>query len=446
MKSSLLVVMLLVALVAAAVEGKVLMGRMSTEEDFVYIGKFTYDTKGPGLMYFDSNDVAPAGDVELGYVTLNLYNDEPGKPWTWSDVWNNDKLSCQEKVNLQHPISSNKGVIIDGQDLKFEFNEDETTTWFLTVSDCHLDSNAELEMDFHLHFINSGSGWINECSVEDQNMLTIFFLFFALWIVAVPFFFVAIFFVVFKQNKELAYVMKMFLIVVVFMWIALGCYFTHYAVYAIDGIGIPSMQVSADVLYYLAYILFMIILLLSVSKKEKPVDLPIVTWAIAGPLFFLYLVFFLWQEIYVGLHPALQHYRWDVPPGIVMACIQVLIWVYFAAVAVFQAIRHAEFRLFMVVFAAAFTLWFLFLPFMAAVLAMVEIYYRKKWMTGMMWLANTAAFAVFALLAVPSPLSDKLGTSDVFSKPTYNTNIIPDRLVNNQASNEDDEDDPFGGL
>ena len=103
-------------------------------------------------------------------------------------------------------------------------------------------------------------------------------------------------------------------------------------------------------------------------------------------------------------------------------------------------------RLFMIIFAAIFSVWFLFLPFMASVLAMVEIYYRKKWMVGMMWLANSIAFGIFAMLSVPNPVSDKLNTSSVFTQHTYNTDIIPDRLVNNQRSNEDDEDDPFGGL
>lgn len=335
--------MLLCALVAVhVVEGKVLMGKIETQESFVYVGKFTYDTKGPGQLYFDSNDVAPSGDVELGYVTLNLYNDEPDKPWTWDKVWNNPSLSCQEKVNLQHPISSSKGVIIDGDDLKFEFNEDTTTTWFLTVSDCHLEEGVDLEMDFHLHFVNNGTAWISEASVEDQNMLTIFFLYFFLWLIAVPFLFVALFFVVFKQDKKMAYVMRMFVIVVLFMWMVLGCYFMHYAVYAIDGIGIPSMVVTGDVLYLLAYMLFMIILFVVVSKKEKPVDLHIATWAIAGPLLFLYLVFFLWQEIYAGLHPALQHYRWDVAPGIVMACLQVVIWTYFAGLSLFMAAKDRK--------------------------------------------------------------------------------------------------------
>ena len=155
---------------------------------------------------------------------LNFYTNDPEYPWYFPDIWDNPKLTCEDKVALQYPVNGQFGTPVNGTDLKLTFSDSKEITWFWTISDCQLHEGQYLQVklceipkyscsDFicsqmhaQMDWENPGSWWYKEFSVEDQNLLTIYLIFSVFWLVLT---FVAsgcVFFFFIRENRELDWV------------------------------------------------------------------------------------------------------------------------------------------------------------------------------------------------------------------------------------------------
>ena len=107
----------------------------------------------------------------------------------------------------QYPISGKAGSIVNGTDLAIEFFvPNQAVTWFWTISDCDLREGQYLQMKARMTWTNPGSWWYHQFSVEDQDLLTIYFIYVILWMVLAMTTLVClqVFFV--SQNRELDWV------------------------------------------------------------------------------------------------------------------------------------------------------------------------------------------------------------------------------------------------
>lgn len=129
---------------------------------------------------------------------------------------------------------------------------------------------------------------------------------------------------------------------------------------------------------------------------------------LAGLLVGLYMIFFLWQEIYEGLNPTSLLYKWETTPGIIMLVDRIVIWFMFVVLCVINAFRNADRRYFLGIFGGIFSIWFLCLPFMVLVMIGTKYYEKAKVVLGIVQTFYFILYCIFLLLATPNPLSSRI--------------------------------------
>jgi len=399
-------------------QARVLSGTVDTNQETVYFGKFTFapdpadnDQPGAAQLKFKVANVAPKLDSYQGKVLLNFYTNEEDKPWYFPNIWENDTLTCEQKVAMQYPVNHRYGVVVNDTDLLIEFATPEgAVTWFWTISNCGMNPGEYLQMQAEMDWNNPGSWWYRQFSVEDQNLLTIYFIFVWFWIVLASVTYACAYFFFQHQNRELDWNMFLFIFAVSFGCSSMVLYTIHYMVYAADGIGVPSFLTVADVFENLGELCFMLILLQIACLVGTPVQLPGFVQYFGGFLLFVYLLMFFWQEIYSGLNPTELLYRWNTSPGVIMIALRVMVWIMYLICGALSALQNPDRRNFLAVFLVAYSFWFLTLPCMVLFVSGAAYIHQWKIVLGITTTVEFFLYCFFLVLAVPNPLAARINT------------------------------------
>lgn len=239
------------------------------------------------------------------------------------------------------------------------------------------------------------------------------------------------------MKGQYSFVIKLFDSSVVLTVISLFSYLIHYSVYTDNGHGVPSLLIFGEALDMLSYLTFACCLLLvakgvaleRIDLRELKFD-----FLIVGALSFVYVIFWVWQVCFPYILPQSNDYKWNCTPGIIMLCIQGLIWLYFVALSVISFLREAqnEKKFFTLVFATVFSVWFLWLPFMVSICQGVPSYDRWKVILGI----KLSMQLIFYGLLFSLQLLARLTTWLSFTKKN--------RILN--PADSDAEDTPYGTL
>ena len=149
----------------------------------------------------------------------------------------------------------------------------------------------------------------------------------------------------------------------------------------------------------------------------------------------MYFISFLYQEIYSSLNPEEVVYKWDCPPGIFMAVLQVLYCGVFVAVCFHSMLKNTERKLFIIVFAVVFAVWILTIPVVFAILQAAPFVERWKTVLAVYESVNLLCYIFFLLLVIPNPLTRKL---NVMSFTTSRRQIASKLVEDHAFATEDD--------
>jgi len=408
-----------------------------TTEDTIFLGRFTFnegdvDTKSFGQLVVQSNSIYPQYDSFLGQILLNLYTEEQ-----FNQVWYDDSLSCEVKVAGQHPLGGNYGEILNGTETITKYFDDSgITTWLWTGSDCALREGQFFKLDIEFHWTNPGGWWYEEFSVEDQGLITIYLVFLIFWVIFAPVVFVLIYICYTKNNHDLDYNLIFYCLAVLFQVIGLGLYVIHYFTYAGNGVGIPGFLVAGDVFSNINAVFVMLIAVQVASLSNEFMQMNYVIRYVIGTILGMYFGFFLWQEIYSSLNPEEVVYKWDCPPGIVMAVLQVLVCGVFIAVSFHSMLKNRERKLFIIIFAVVYSIWMLTIPIVFAIAQAAPFVERWKTVLAVYESVNLLCFIFFLLLVIPNPISKKI---NVMSFSTSHKRIASKLVVEEHAFAAEDD-------
>jgi len=386
-------VFLCLSLYAQFAESKVQSGHVSTSSDWKFVSKFCF-SKGIG------NFTWSILSEDTSRLKLVFYDDVED---SWPLVWKNrNKWSCAEKVlkaKGNHSIINNKTHLQ-------EFSDDvRPHFWYFVVSNCN--NSKPINLKYHFQWLNKGGAWTRQFSFDEQGlpaMYLVFWLFFMI-LTAVHLWGV----VILVRNGSYHPLVRILTACIVLELFSLFFLFIHYAEYANNGRGSPGLKEFAEFVDLAAQLLFIFLLILiakgwAISKNEITDKYIIIgTMAI---LSILYLSMFIWDQ--VGRSAASSVYIYDAGAGISLLVFRTLAMFWFIF-CVFQTTReetNPNKRLFYFVFAAAFSIWFIMLPFIAIIASAIAAWDRFKIVQALYLLMNFLGFSAIAFLLWPSRVAE----------------------------------------
>jgi len=150
---------------------------------------------------------------------------------------------------------------------------------------------------------------------------------------------------------------------------------------------------------------------------------------------FLYTIFSILQWLNPVIDPQDIHYKWDNWAGIILLILNVLIWLHFLITLTLSLLNEAQLekKYFLALFAAIFSIYFTYLPFIVMVAIGVPNYNRWKVVLGVTLGMTLIIYSVMIFLMWPSRHSKlfKLDSS---------------RLMDKIYEEQEDESTPFGSL
>jgi GPR180/TMEM145, transmembrane domain len=397
--------------------GKIHETGKGTSNKFQYVSKFCFtNQKAPKAGLIKYKTWSKYATEEGGKTELLLYDDEKDKPYYWNDNYFTSKKTCFEKSQDSYtrldPAREEKSIVKDTKEPSGWTNQDienykRPHYWYVAVSRC---SNATLELNYEMHFENPGMGWDTEFSCEEQGLLTMYIVFFVVWLLIAG----AQAYATYALHRRRAlHLLVRLLSAAVFMEL-FSLFFTmiHYAVYSSDGKGVPALDAIGDVFDFLSTMTFML-LLIFLSKgwaitRYQFIELEgkRILIGILITLFLGYLAMFIWQEL--GLDPEKNLWIYETIPGIILLVLRVLTMFYFLANIFFTLRgedRHDKRRFYFFI-ALVYGIWFALLPIFAGIAAAVDDWVRTKVVMAASLSSTTIFYTVLCVLMWPS-LSDK---------------------------------------
>jgi len=217
------------------------------------------------------------------------------------------------------------------------------------------------------------------------------------------------FFGVYKLSVKLQYLhplVKVFAFVLICEFLGIFANLIHYGSFASNGVGVPVLNKSGDVLDVVARITFILLLMLlakgwTISGDKLTHRKAIVGAVVAFTIAYIFILF--WQfaaesDASVENPKALQ----------VMLVILIVIWMGFAIwflVAAFQSWRGEDNPVkkgFYLKLGLLYGVWFLGLPFVNFLVFALDPWVREKIVKSISLLITTAAYTVLVFLLWPS--------------------------------------------
>lgn len=390
-----------------------------------YLGKFCFDQgKNTGMMWGWTSSSNRAQDFTS---TLVFVNDDD-----WA-ILKSAAGNCTNVNNLLRSWQAESAVYwcapysttgsdipgyCDGQSAPLVANSNFTMIysaytrsrfWYAAVVNCHplRDTPTAVNMDINMWIVNGDpDGSIDpfnyQFSFEYQGALGLFIAYFVLYTVLVAIRTVAH---VCLYSPKIHLMIKIFTAAMYLEYISVLCNLIHYGAYSQDGQGVPRLydfgtfvQISSQCVFMLLLIAFAKGWSISVhqlSSKKVPIGL----W-IAYSL--LYIILFIWMK--VGENPESLENEYQTWPGgliLTLRCL-ILIWFIIELRQTHKLEFHAEKLMFYKYFGIAYTIWFVALPIVVIIAAIIDPRWRYKCITGLFYTINFISFSVMTYFLWPS--------------------------------------------
>ena len=187
--------------------------------------------------------------------------------------------------------------------------------------------------------------------------------------------------------------------------VSIFCEFVHLAIYSGNGVGAPVMDGISQVLDMVSQLFFMLLLIL--ISKGWTISSPRLTdrralFIILAVFLFSYVALFIWKE--AATDSASTSYVYESPPGIILLVMRTLTlgWFLYCLHLTFTHETHPDKRRFYIVFGSLYSLWFIGLPVIVGVAAVLDAWVRMKIVMAIYLAFNMAAVSGLGWLLWPS--------------------------------------------
>ena len=379
-----------------------------------FLGKFCFTN-------LEDQSAAMLGTAELELTThdasffqgrsLNIFVDSK-----WDLVRDDATLSCADF--LAH-AALNEPLARKAQGLTFSFTEhfkekQRPHFWYVTVSNCAPGEKGgaavpakvvgeQVSFDYRLHFTNSGNSWDKEFSSDEQGLVAVYTAFLCLYVIAGALHARAM-----RKWWELEQffhpVLKM-----VTGGLALGLLSSllqvvDFATYTFNGRGVAILSIGAHYVSMIQQVFLTAVLL--VMAQGWTISTPRLRWKrpISGALIFLTCAYEALLVYYYAVRdPASNLYIYESLPGLIIVLARL------ACLAAFLAFTFLTFRDeydvikrdFYLRLGAAGTVWFLYLPIIVLIAALLDPWVRFKTISALYKLMNFSLLALLAHLLAP---------------------------------------------
>lgn len=362
--------------------------------DWHFVGKFCYDTSGPGTLnfttWYDPND--------HDRLLLLFYDDEPS---SWPHVYKNRKnLSCLEKVKL---AKGNRTLVNGEKFINSEIFHDYVRPhyWYFVVANCN-NNVKKLNFKFEFHMVQYQTGWNHEFSFDEQGLPGMYLFYWLFFTVLFLFELISIWGMI--RNQIFHPIIRLFFSSLVFETAANFSFFIHYIVYKGNGVGAPGMKGLGEVLDMAAQLCLMFLLILiakgwCISKNQ--IDNKKLLISIISLLLLCYVIVFIWEN--VGRNPASTLYIYESVPGIILLVLRLITWLFFLFSLRQTQLEEDIFekKRFYLIFGGLYSLYFLSLPLIVLCALALDPWVRYKIVIGLYLTVNALTWTSLVLLFWP---------------------------------------------
>eukprot|EP00761_Pharyngomonas_kirbyi_P012653 gb/GECH01012680.1/.p1 GENE.gb/GECH01012680.1/~~gb/GECH01012680.1/.p1 ORF type:complete len:424 (+),score=49.73 gb/GECH01012680.1/:1-1272(+) len=321
---------------------------------WLFVTKFCFDStspKSPGRLHWKAK-----GDLDG--VSVAFYDDQDFSFPSLRDEISD--LPCEAKINSTY--AKTVKPLSDNPEYEEHIDEHYTRFWYIALSMCNKEKTQDFEM--LLHFENPGSWWSREFSADKQGVLELYLTFLILYIIVGAVYGYGLF--VLWRRSSLHLIVKLFAVTLYLYIIGVFLLWVHYTKYASDGFGVYGLEGLGIVFKTASELLLITLLLLMASGwtiSTTELQFKRIFIGVIGTLVALYVILFIWAEI--GVSPESTIYVYDTPPGITLAVLRFPLLGFFIYLCIRSYLKEMETmkKRFYIVFASAYSVWFLILPF-----------------------------------------------------------------------------------
>lgn len=403
---------------------------------WTYLGRFCFDNvdKETSLRIIDGE----AEDTEAAMIVLNstssasqtlvLINDLVDFEPVLEQHFSGNQLKCDELLNM-----SNINIAISTRMRFVTWYIAHTMRprfWYFSIANCALDQfgkqefveNAPIEFSYNLQLTNPGGRFRRHFSKDEQGLYAMSLFCFVLYLFLLLYVFCATY--RWWKDKSRGGLAKSLCFLVLIQWIAFVCILRHNAVFASDGVGLPSLLRFGEAIDAFFSVAFMILLCAVVKgwgigrTSQLKGSTKIIEVVIFISAFSFYLSVFLWESI-VGLQ-ANVYYLYETVPGIFIVVIRLSVMFWFVSSAVKRYRKEYDSsnpkkQRFLKRFTCLSVLWFLVLPTSVIMAVIIPPYLRKKTVQSFVWLSNA-----IGIIILSQEMSRKVNTMSAMVVPRSN--------------------------
>ncbi|KAJ6647551.1 Transmembrane protein, partial [Pseudolycoriella hygida] len=284
---------------------------------------------------------------------------------------------------------------------------DDSCTWHhFDPKKFHNTSKQNYDINYDIQLVNgnphqsSSSRFSYHFSFEQQNILEMNLIFFAVYLFLVPMQLYAV-----RIQKHP--VTKLFTLSLILEFISL-CFILSYSIrFAISGVGNETFRTTGDIFDILSRTSFMLILLLlakgwAVTRQQISKTSWFILMAIWIPYCAFHMVLYVWNRTEVDIISDVDEYQtW--PGWLVLACRSCIMLWFLWELRNTMKYEHSTKKLdFLLHFGASSLVWFIYLPIVAIVALQVSPMWRYKLLLGITNSADLLGYCVMTGLLWPN--------------------------------------------
>ncbi|KAG4077941.1 hypothetical protein HA402_013441 [Bradysia odoriphaga] len=339
----------------------------------------------------------------------------------------------QAKVDFLRKVPCEKGKLCSDEDTPENVVPDSQFTyvisdlmqprfWYVSIVACYRDSSCtwhhfdpkkfpnaskhNFDIDYDIQLVNGNpyqspsSRFTYHFSFEQQNILEMNLIFFAVYLFLVPM-------QVYAVRIQKHPVTKLFTLSLILEFISLCCILSYSIRFAVSGVGNEASRTVGDIFDILSRTSFMLILLLlakgwAVTRQQISKTSWFILMAIWIPYVAFHMVLYVWNRTEVDIISDIDEYQtW--PGWLVLACrSSIMLW-FLWELRNTMKYEHSSKKLdFLLHFGASSLVWFIYLPIVAIVALQVSPMWRYKLLLGITNSADLLGYCVMTGLLWPN--------------------------------------------
>ncbi|XP_071962642.1 integral membrane protein GPR180-like [Antedon mediterranea] len=340
------------------------------------------------------------------------------------------EVPCQ--IDQICPTEREDDLVQDSQ-FTFQILDSKPRYWYLVLLACYpydnesmtknctwAQSTSDAVVDYNIWLVNgypNGSFNFNpftfQFSYEKQTILQMFMVFAFLYTILFPAQITA-------QCGQSHPLVKLLTLCLFLEYIGVVCYFIHYVLYAVNGKGFSWLEHMGQLFQIVMQCCFMLLLLLLAKGwtiTRTDIHQKKIVFAVWGVYSLFYVFLYFWQMLMISFVSDTTEYQ-SLAGGIVLALrLIILIWfVYELHTTRLQESAEPKLK-FYKYFGIGYFVWFIHLPILVIIAAMISPQYRLKAITGMTLSGDLLSISAMVYLLWPS------------RNPTYFKLVVDERKV-----------------